>query len=513
MFEKYFSLSENPFNLTPDPKFLFMARQHQEAQSFLEYGIQQRKGFVLITGEVGTGKTTLCRSLMASLSPKVRSALVLNPSLSDIELLQTINQDFGINGTHTSKKTLLDTLYDFLIETFVRGENAVLIIDECQNLSPQVLEQIRMLSNLETEKEKLLQIVLVGQPELGTMLSCESMKQINDRIVLRYHLWPLSRRDTREYLSHRLVVAGAKGDVQFTPWAVRCIYAYSRGVPRKINAVAERAMLVSYLNSRKQITRASVRTAVRELQGNYEYANNKPGFLFPVISGMVAVVIIGIMWPSFFTDLSDILKPAVVATETTFIGEVMPPLEETSGEGAVQSIQTQTPSAWAIPHYKDALEILAQIPDGLNGPDILNLHPMPDHLKEIPYPSIVSVHGGYFVLVQAGDEYVRVVGKDKAVLEMPMEEFIPLYQWNLMLTHALALKKDIYTLNDEGPEIARIQQLLLRFGYLQGEPQAVYDLNTARGVETLQERFGLKRDGIVGQDTMTLITLLEKSGR
>lgn len=166
MFEQFFGLSENPFNVTPDPKFLFLSKAHDEALSYLRYGIEQRKGFIMITGEVGAGKTTICRALLATLPKTVRTALILNPALSDIELLQAINQDFGINASTASKKALLDELYEFLIRAFVNGENAVLIIDECQNLSPDVLEQIRMLSNLETEKEKLLQIVLVGQPEL-----------------------------------------------------------------------------------------------------------------------------------------------------------------------------------------------------------------------------------------------------------------------------------------------------------------------------------------------------------
>jgi general secretion pathway protein A len=170
MFESFFGLSENPFNLTPDPKSLGLSQVQQEAGYHLQYGIEQRKGFVLITGEIGAGKTTICRSLLAMLPRKTRTALVLNPSLSAVELLQTINQDFGIDAGSTSKKELLDKLYEFLIKVFVDGENAVLIIDECQNLSPEVLEQIRMLSNLETEKEKLLQILLIGQPQLAKML-------------------------------------------------------------------------------------------------------------------------------------------------------------------------------------------------------------------------------------------------------------------------------------------------------------------------------------------------------
>ncbi|MGC9325322.1 MAG: AAA family ATPase [Desulfomonilia bacterium] len=509
MFEQFFGLSENPFNLTPDPKFLFLSENHKEALSFLEYGIQQRKGFVLITGEVGAGKTTLCRSLLSSLPKKVRTALVLNPSLSDIELLQTINQDFGIEASHTSKKALLDTLYDFLIDTFVHGENAVLIIDECQNLSPDVLEQIRMLSNLETEKEKLLQIILVGQPELTQLLSSESMKQINDRILLRYHLWPLSRRDTENYLAHRLIISGSQGDVQFTSTAVRRIYAYSGGIPRKINAVAERSMLISYLRSTRRITGSMVSDAKQELQGNYTVQKTLSRMWLPLLSGMAAVMIIGIMWPSLFTDLAETFKPAVVATEPVMtVGSHQQ--EAGMMEDRYISEKTRRSSDWVIPSYEDALDILGQIPDGLNGPDTLNLHPIPGHLKHIPYPSIVSVNEGYLVLVHAEDDYVRVVGKDKAVLEISMDEFIHLYKWNIMVTHALPLNDEILSLDDEGPGVERIQSVLSQFGYLSGEPHGFYDLDTAAGVEKLQESYGLKRDGIVGPETMMLISLLEK---
>ena len=316
MFEHFFGLSENPFNVTPDPKFLFLSKAHEEALSHLQYGIQHRKGFVMITGEVGAGKTTICRSLLGSLPKTVRTALVLNPALSDVELLQTINQDFGINADHTSKKALLDALYEFLINVFIGGENAVLIIDECQNLSADVLEQIRMLSNLETEKEKLLQIVLVGQPELVKLLASPSMKQINDRIVLRYHIWPLNLSDTRSYINHRLIVSGSHGDITFTPGAFRRIYRYSDGVPRKINAVSERSMLIAYLRSSRRITARIISLAVKELRGNYIERRKflKPALIAPALSAL-AVVAVGILWPHIFTDLSIMMERWVVAVD------------------------------------------------------------------------------------------------------------------------------------------------------------------------------------------------------
>ena len=268
MFEPFFGLSENPFNLTPDPKFLFLSKAHEEALSHLKYGIERRKGFVMISGEVGAGKTTICRALLSSLPSTVRTALILNPALSDIELLQTINQDFGINATHTSKKALLDELYEFLINVFIRGENAVLIIDECQNLSPDVLEQIRMLSNLETETEKLLQIVLVGQPELRDLLAQPSLRQLDERISVRYHLDALSRDDLRDYVAHRLAVAGGSRHLSFAEDAFGKIFDFSRGNPRRINILCDRALLVAYAANQRVIDRKIVKLAIQDLKSS-----------------------------------------------------------------------------------------------------------------------------------------------------------------------------------------------------------------------------------------------------
>jgi len=499
MFESFFGLSENPFNLTPDPKFLFLSQVHQEALSHLQYGIEQRKGFVLITGEVGAGKTTICRSLLAMLPGKTRTALVLNPSLSDVELLQTINQDFGIEAGFTSKKDLLDNLYEFLIKVFVDGENAVLIIDECQNLAPEVLEQIRMLSNLETEKEKLLQILLIGQPQLAEMLSSPDLKQINDRIVLRYHIWPIGLADTKDYISHRLAVAGSHGDIKFTSGAVKGIYTYAQGLPRKINAVAERSLLIAYLEAERKITKGIVRRSIEELQGNYHEETLSRRLFIPAIAAAFFIVLLGIFWPSLFSDISEYINNSVIATDHA----IMDSIEETQEE------QTNTVDR-VIPDYDSALETLAMLPDGLTGPHALNLHPQPGCLKHIHKPSIASVENGYLILVHATDDFVRFLGRDKAVVEVSMDVFESIYKWNIMINYARDLEEKVYTLEDTGEEVERIQYILSRHGYIQDEPNGTYDIVTADGVERLQEDFGLNRDGVAGPETMTLIALLER---
>ena len=511
MFERYFGLSENPFNLTPDPKFLYLSKVHQEALSHLLYGIEQRKGFVLITGEVGAGKTTICRSLLGMLPSTTRTALILNPSLSDIELLQTINQDFGIHSSSTSKKALLDGLYEFLIDVFIGGENAVLIIDECQNLSPEVLEQVRMLSNLETEKEKLLQILMIGQPQLARMLASPDLKQIDDRIVLRYHLWPLGLDDTRKYIDHRLIVSGSPGDIRFTKRSMKKIHEYSNGIPRRINAVAERSLLIAYLRAKRKITSRIVSDAIGELQGNYLERNPRRRLLVPVCTAAIAIVALGVLWPSIFSNLSEYMVSPVSATqqEAATDDKKSTPALQTSPEVTETEQPPAIPLSWVLPDYSSALEILALLPEGLTGPDMLNLHPRPDCLQFIRKPSIASVAGGYMVLVHATLDFVRIIGKDRAFLEIPIEEFNSIYQWNIMINYAKDSPEEIFTLDDSGEEVRWIQWLLSEYGYIPERTDGIFDTVTADGVAQLQEDFGLRRDGVVGAETMTLLSLLE----
>jgi general secretion pathway protein A len=270
MYETYFGLKENPFTLSPDPRYLYLSPQHREAMNCLIYGIGEKKGFMVVTGGIGTGKTTLCRALLAGLDGTVATALIFNPAISDIELLRTINQEFGIRlvGRGT-KKRYLDALNSFLMKNFAAGRNAVLMIDEAQNLSHSVLEQIRMLSNLETVREKLIQIILLGQPELRCLLTLPSIRQLNERITVRYDLKPLAREDVRRYIEHRLVTAGGEANGLFTPGGYALIYGLSRGVPRRINAICDRALLIAYGRDLRTIDRRLVRAAVRDIGPGY----------------------------------------------------------------------------------------------------------------------------------------------------------------------------------------------------------------------------------------------------
>lgn len=250
MYKEFYQLKEDPFNITADPDFFFCSTRHSEAFSHLIYGINQRKGILVVSGEIGTGKTTLCRTLLNRLDHKIKTALILNPSFSDLQLLQIILKDLGIEGAFKNKFALISALNRFLLDQTSQGHNVVLIIDEAQNLSVKQLEQIRLLSNLETEKEKLLQIILVGQPELSEKLKLPALRQLNQRVTVRFHILPLDQTELKGYIEHRLRIAsgletGPK--VRFTEKALQTIFEQSQGTPRVVNILCDRALLAGYL--------------------------------------------------------------------------------------------------------------------------------------------------------------------------------------------------------------------------------------------------------------------------
>ena len=265
MYSDFYGLQRMPFSLTPDSSFLFLSAAHKEALSHLLYGIRERKGFILVTGEIGTGKTTLCRALLSELGPDTEAAFIMNTFLSETELLSNIVGDLGGECTGCTKKELIDQLNEFLLGCKSAGKNVIVLLDECQNLSPQVMEQIRMLSNLETERDKLLQIILVGQPEVRETLAMPGMRQLDQRIAVRFHLRPLSRKETDEYIRHRLKVAGLRGGLKFTGGALDRIYRYSGGTPRLINIICDRSLLIGYVEGDRTIGGRTVRRAESEL--------------------------------------------------------------------------------------------------------------------------------------------------------------------------------------------------------------------------------------------------------
>ena len=267
MYNHHFGLAEAPFSIAPDPRYLFLSEQHREALAHLVYGIGDHGGFVVLTGEVGTGKTTVCRCLLQQVPEHIDIAVIVNPKLNSHELLQTICDELGVvvaEEEQPSAKQLLDALNMFLLSTHARGRNAILIVDEAQNLAPDVLEQLRLLTNLETNQRKLLQLILLGQPELNDLLAQPSLRQLAQRITARYHLRPLARDEIASYIEHRLAVAGGRTHL-FSKAAIAQIYRYSKGIPRVINLLCDRALLGVYAQNGSEVDIGMVRRAAREV--------------------------------------------------------------------------------------------------------------------------------------------------------------------------------------------------------------------------------------------------------
>jgi general secretion pathway protein A len=263
MYESFFGFNEKPFNTTPDFKFFFPSNKHLEALNSLRYAIDERKGFVVITGEIGSGKTTVCRALLNQIQASTKVALITNTHLTARELICEVLDEFEIEYKSGSKQKLLSLLNRFLIQELSENINVVLIIDEAQNLSPKALEEVRMLSNLETEKEKLIQIILLGQPQLKAKLETAKLEQFKQRIAVYYHLYSLTRAETVEYIKHRLKLAGAQNEI-FTPEAVEAIYVYSKGTPRLINLTCDSALLSGYVLDTKVIDEKIIHEVIKE---------------------------------------------------------------------------------------------------------------------------------------------------------------------------------------------------------------------------------------------------------
>lgn len=271
MYLEYYGLKEPPFDITPNPRFLFYSVKHREAFNYLLYGIRERKGFVQLTGEVGAGKTTLCRALLEHLGSTFSTALILNPVLSPDQLMKAIAMEFGLEVKGLDRLEAVAALNEHLFKQVEQGKETVLIIDEAQDLTNELLEQVRLLSNLETDSRKLLQIILMGQPELRQRLNDHRLRQLRQRITVRYHLRPLTRTEVAQYIQHRLMVSGAKGAPYFTMGGVWRVYRYSGGIPRMINAVCDKCLLAGFVQQRERIDFRMVGYAIRELEGKHSF--------------------------------------------------------------------------------------------------------------------------------------------------------------------------------------------------------------------------------------------------
>ncbi|MCP3961854.1 MAG: AAA family ATPase [bacterium] len=267
MYEEFYGFREPPFNITPDPRFLFFSDRHREAFDHLLFGVAQRKGFIQITGEVGAGKTTLCRAFFETVGDDYETALILNPRMTSSQLLRAVLAELGLEPEGDDRIANLEILNRFLLDQVAHSKDVVLVIDEAQDMGIDLLEEVRLLSNLETDQRKLLQIVLIGQPELRDLLDDKRLRQLRQRITVRYHLTPLSTHEMEHYIGHRLRMAGSNGRPTFDRWALRRIYRYSGGVPRLVNAVCDKALLCGFVDGVDRLKGHHIRRAIRELEG------------------------------------------------------------------------------------------------------------------------------------------------------------------------------------------------------------------------------------------------------
>jgi len=305
MYNEYFGFKEAPFSIAPDPRYLYMTAQHRDALAHLVYGLNSEGGCILLTGEVGTGKTTICRCLLEQIPDQANVALVLNPKVSEIELLETICDELKIDypDSNNSVKTYTDRIYGFLIESNRKNEKTVLIIDEAQNLDSKVLEQLRLLTNLETNQRKLLQIIILGQPELLDILATSEMRQLAQRITARFHLQPLTKYEVKAYVSHRLAVAGQ--NIQLFPEkSIKLLYKLSNGVPRLINVICDRALLGAYVENQYAVNPVIIKKAAKEVFGelkNVEKQQRYKQWLYPLaaISGFTFIVLTIVLYYSY----------------------------------------------------------------------------------------------------------------------------------------------------------------------------------------------------------------------
>jgi len=532
MYKHYFGLQDSPFSIAPNPQYLYMSTRHREALAHLLYGVKSDGGFILLTGEVGTGKTTVCRCLLAQIPSDVDIAMVLNPKQTALELLATICDEFNINyGTEASIKTLVDKLNLFLLDSHQAGRKAILIIDEAQNLAVDVLEQLRLLTNLETNQRKLLQIILLGQPELLSLLGQQELRQLSQRVTARFHLDALNSREVAEYIQHRITVAGGNQPL-FTTASVRRIYRISGGIPRLINLICDRALLGAYVENQPRVNPAIVTKAAQEVLGQSDSRTSKPrikksmallGALLLILGGMVFIseqytpIPITTPTPPQVPQLSpsaDILPPQVTVSDT--LGKRLPAfirqsLDSLSGHSSSEPALLNVLSIWTAELPADTTQAICQsaLDLGLscfqaelelaeiahmNRPLAVNLGTV--DLGDANSPRWVTLKqlDADDALLQVGDAEVRVARSDLAAAG----RLDSIVLWRSPPNYQQPLK-----LGDSGTSVDALLNTLsfIDTGKPTGEVGFLFDLNLERRIKNFQRTSGIDPDGLVGART------------
>ncbi len=533
--ESYFGLKEKPFKLTPDPKYLFMSKQHQEALAHLIFGIQENKGFVAIFGEVGTGKTTLCRSFLNNLDHNIKAAYIFNPCLTDVELLQNINDDLGVLSNSESKRYLIDELNKYLLGERQQGNKVILIIDEAQNLTPKVLEQLRLLSNLETDTEKLIQIILIGQPELGNILSRSDMRQLKQRITVDWELLPLSKSETSSYIKHRIKIAGGNGKLTFANGALGRIYKYSKGIPRLINVLSDRALIIAFTLGKKQITSKIIHHAIKDIDKRKYKIRSKNKFqkiTFILCFLFFAFLSFNVFINYFQKDIEPVISeieipPINITPKVVSLSEQNPVLStKKEFEAFLDQIGNQSRlnaiegilKIWDLePFLLDQLSHIefSQLKEN-RGLSFYETFADLERLKLFKYPAVLifqstgypgpfflllsEIHSDYLVFLSKGEK-IRV---SKQLIEelWSGEAFI---FWKNFDNIDQKLR-----IGSRGYEVVWLSKKLKELGFYDSGTTHVFDNGLRKAVVRFQKENLLKVDGVVGKETK--IFLYNKMG-
>lgn len=537
MYESFFALKEKPFALTPNPRFLFLSKTHNEVYAHLIYGIESRAGFVEVTGEVGTGKTTILRTLLSHLDEsKYRVAFIFNPKLTAFELLRNINREFGVDDDGASNPDLIHALNTFLLAENQAGRTPILVIDEAQNLSGEVLEQIRLLSNLETEDDKLIQVILVGQPELRHHLSDHSLRQLNQRIAVRYQLRPLNREETASYILHRLNIAGRPDGNLFSAAALKRVFACSDGIPRRVNLICDRSLLTAFSEERGVITARDVNQAVKELAGMGEGAQTNFEMPWKALTFAAAAVLI--MLGTFYFSSSFNNSPEETLAQTQSVQVV----EQEVAAKVDPVTQKASPQELAPAVANEASPIVE--PDSLIAScnalfASWDVAPLPDDVSSrgFDFDKVFSLRG--FKLARLAGDF-ETLSKFNVPLLVPLPEqkgggyfavlgqkeeglwsVVPAYQGRDTLSaaelSALGIDMALVPWVDfasigyvavpgvKGENVRRLQYLLGLSGCSDISTSGRFDPSSIRCVKGFQRQHGLIVDGLVGPRTLILL--------
>jgi general secretion pathway protein A len=529
MYLNFHGFREKPFSLTPDPRFLFMSRSHREAFAHLFYGINNRVGFITLTGAVGSGKTTVLRSLLSQLdADHYRTALIFNPSLSPSELLQSINRELGISMNSSHSFSPLEVLNQFLLQQNAEGRTVVLVIDEAQNLEPPVLEQIRLISNLETDREKLIQIVLSGQPEFLQTLSRKEMRQLSQRITVRYHLHSMDFLDTIHYINHRLEVAGGKGGVLFSERALRRIYRYSGGLPRLINVACDRALLVGYTRDAARIDSRIAATGIKDTRRNtVPHGPERYLLLIPAFFILAALFVAGIYSKWFgLRDRLNAFQPIVATEKQTGKAPALTG-EELSRAMAIELGNLTEPEStrrafnilatfWNVPPVPENSPLSQQQGVERAAQDRgLRLYEFSGNLGfllRLGYPAVLElvlpgIQGKRFLsLIGRDDEQFRVAppiaGRDSLSFS-DLERHWSGQGFLLWKDHLNLLPN--LSEGRKGAYVEKLQVLLKEAGAYGKPLTGVYDNDTLLAVKEFQSSKGIEQDGIAGGQTLMVL--------